>query len=638
MHLDGFFGQGGLLSRALPGFTPREVQARMARSVAETLAVRGVLLAEAGTGTGKTLAYLVPALLSGTKVVVSTATKTLQAQIFQKDIPLIARALGRPVSAAVLKGRQNYLCVRRFERFRARPMFRFAVEAALYDRLEHWAGATRTGDRAELDDLPDDYGPWREVCSSTEACWGNACPSQEACHLLQHRRAAQKAQIVVVNHYLFFADLAVRTVSEGEVIPRYGAVIFDEAHHLESVATQYFGTQVSSYRVGELARDSRALAGATGVVPPLLARALEAVEGTAEAFWASLPRPETAVRLRAALSGDASSRLASFLDALASWSARLAPRQAESLDAENLYRRTEALRQDLARFGEDPEPGEVRWLEARGKGVFLQSGPVEVASRLAETLYQPGSAFVLTSATLRVGGGFAYVRQRLGVPETAAELSVESPFDYAAQGLLYVPKDMPHPNHESFPARAAARIAEMLEITEGRAFCLFTSHRVLRAVAETLRRRVPFPLLIQGHAPREILLRSFQEQPHSVLLGAQSFWEGVDVPGEALSAVIIDKIPFASPGNPVVEARIEQLRSRGESPFDAYQLPAAAMILRQGAGRLIRTAGDRGVVAVLDRRIVEKSYGRFLLRSLPAFAFTQDIAAVTRFFGEASAS
>lgn len=632
--LEALFAEGGPLARCIEGYAPRPPQTAFARAVEAILGEGGILLAEVATGTGKTLAYLAPLILSGQKGLVSTATRTLQAQILEKDIPLLSRALGRRVSAVALKGRQNYLCLRRFEQFRSRPLFRFAADAERYDLLERWAGATETGDRAELAELPDDFGPWKDVCSTSETCWGSKCGLEAECHVQRVRRAAHRAQVVVVNHHLFFADLSVRATSAGEVLPRYDAVVFDEAHHLETTATEYFGTQASSYRVADLVRSALAL-------PELGKPVRESLDGalaSAEALWRALPSSEGRTRLRRGLGGEAKTHLDATVEALSHLLDRLATRQGEDLDVEGVVRRALELRNDLALFGTEPEPGEVRWVETRGRGRFLHAVPVEVGPVLAANLFSRPTPAVLTSATLRVGGSFAYLRTRLGLPESAREVASESPFDHARQGLIYVPEAMPDPNEPSFPECAAGEVRRILEASEGRAFCLFTSHRVLREVAERLGRDLPYRLLVQGQAPREILLRAFQEDVHSVLLGAQSFWEGVDVPGEALSAVIIDKIPFGSPGDPLVEARIERIRARGESPFQTYQLPAAAMVLRQGVGRLLRRSADRGVVSVLDRRLLERAYGRYLLSSLPPFPLTRDPARLTHFFGNSPAS
>jgi ATP-dependent DNA helicase DinG len=632
-ELEAFFAAGGPLASCLEGYELREGQLQLARAVEGTLRGGGVLLAEAGTGTGKTLAYLVPALLSGKKVVVSTATKTLQAQILDHDVPLLAAATGRPVPVALLKGRENYLCLRRFARFRSRPLFRFAAEAEGYTRLERWAGRTGTGDRAEMPELPDDYGPWRDLCSTSDSCIGGRCDQEADCHFVRQRRAAQRAQVVVVNHHLFFADLAVRSASPGEVLPRHDAVVFDEAQHLEATATQYFGVRVSARRVGELLREAGAALGKEAKGEGGLAAALATVREASDHFWESLPPAEPAVRLREALGGEAARGLGALLEALGRWADRLAPRQGRSQEEETLFRRGEDLRADLGRFALPPEAGEVRWLEGRGRNPSLHSAPVGIGTSLAEAVFSNRAA-VLTSATLQVGGDFSYLRSRLAVPQEAEEISVPSPFDHRSRGLLYVPRNLPDPNDPSFSPRAVEEVEALVGASRGRAFCLFTSHRALHTAAEALRGRVGFPLFVQGEAPREVLLRSFREAGNAVLLGAQSFWEGVDVPGEALSLVVIDRVPFASPGEPLVEARIEEARARGESPFRSFQLPAAAMSLRQGVGRLLRRAGDRGVVAILDRRVAERAYGRTLLSSLPPFPMTRERKAVEVFFSQ----
>lgn len=607
----------------------------MALAIGEAFDNDKVLLAEAGTGTGKTLAYLIPALLAGKKVVVSTAAKTLQAQIMQEDVPLLSRAMGKKIPAMVLKGRQNYLCLRRFERFRTRALLKFSPGPSLDDKFQQWAGQTSSGDRAELKGLPDDYAPWREVCSTTETCWGAKCRMQADCHFVRQKKLAQKAQIVVVNHHLFFADLAIRTSSTAQVLPRYGAVVFDEAHHLEAAATNFFGIGISSYRIKELARDAGAAIGGKHGLPKPLAEALYKVEALSAEFWPLLPSASTSVRIKKALDAECGEHLSGLLGALGLWIDKIAPMQAENKEIENIFRRSSELRADLEKFASDPEPGEVRWVESKSRAVFLHSVPIEISKILASLLFSKEQPIVLTSATLRVGGSFDYIRDRLGVPQDCGEFAAGSPFDHASQGLLFVPGGMPEPNDQSFLPRAIEEIIKLIKLSRGRAFCLFTSHKMLRAAAEALESAVEYPLLVQGKAPREILLKKFRDEVHSVLLGAQSFWEGVDVPGEALSLVIIDKIPFASPTEPMVEARIELLKSRNEQAFTKYQLPAAAMALRQGVGRLLRSSGDKGVVAILDKRIAERGYGKFMLSIIPPFPLSRNIRDVENFFNSA---
>jgi ATP-dependent DNA helicase DinG len=625
-----FFDRKGPLARVLPGYEERPAQRKLAQAVAEVLDAGGLLLAEAGTGTGKTLAYLLPAVNLGRRVVVSTGTKNLQEQLVQKDIPILARALGRELSVAVMKGRANYLCLLRFSSFAKAGSFRRLGEVPVYRAVEAWAPETQTGDRAEVADMPDSVDFWREVSAASENCIGQSCSLFESCFVTRMRQRALEADLVVVNHHLLCADLAVKDGSYGQVIPAYDTLILDEAHLIEDVATQYFGVQVSSHRVEELARD---------VERELKAAKLDAREVRAEVEGVRLRGD----RLFGLLSRGRGGRLAP------GWmSARVAE---ESL---GLLQRLEGLRTALLAVPDRPEAlsglagralalaGELAFLmradaddhvyfvETRGRGVFLRAMPIDVSGRLKEVLFDEVRAAVLTSATLAVDGGFTYVKDRLGI-EPTRELLLASPFRYEEQAVLYVPKDMPEPQAPEFVDHVAEEVVSLLELSRGRAFVLFTSYANMNAVASLIAGRVDYPLLIQGEAPKAQLLDTFRETPHAVLLATASFWQGVDVAGEQLSCVIIDKLPFASPGDPVVSARIERLRSRGQNAFGEYQVPVAVLMLKQGLGRLIRSATDRGILAVLDSRLLRKQYGRRFLESLPPARLVHDLDEVARF-------
>ena len=620
-----FFGPRGLLARALPSYEERPAQSRLAAAVGRVLADGGLLLAEAGTGTGKTLAYLLPAVELGRRVVVSTGTKNLQQQLLDKDIPLLARALGRDLSVAVMKGRGNYLCLLRYKSFGQAGSFRRFDEIPLFRAVEAWAPRTETGDRAEVEDLPDGADFWREISAATENCIGQSCPDFEPCWVTQMRQRALEADLVVVNHHLLCADLAVKDSSYGSVIPEYDTVILDEAHLLEDVATQYFGVQVSSHRVEDLCRDVERELKAARLDARDVHAELDALRHRAENFFRTVALGR-GHRLKAGwMPPRVAEQSAAMLERFEGLRTALLaiPERSDPLQA--MAGRAQGLAQDLAFVLGAEDDGHVCFVETRGRGVFLRATPIDVSGRLKELLFDPMRAAVLTSATLAVDGGFEYLKSRLGL-EPTEELLLASPFDYAEQAMLYVPRGMPEPSSPAFVDRAADEVARILEVSRGRAFVLFTSHANMNAVAERIASRVDYPLLIQGEAPKPVLLETFRRTPGAVLLATASFWQGVDVAGEQLSCVIIDKLPFASPADPVVQARIDRLRNRGGNPFGDYQVPVAILMLKQGLGRLIRSTSDRGILAVLDSRLVERPYGRRFLESLPPARLVHDLA------------
>jgi ATP-dependent DNA helicase DinG len=598
--------------------------------VADVLAEGGLLLAEAGTGTGKTLAYLLPAIESGSRVVISTGTKNLQEQLVRKDLPILAEALGRELRVAVMKGRANYLCLLRFASFGKAGSFRRLEELPVFRAVEAWAASTEIGDRAEVPDMPDSLEFWREISAASENCIGQACSLFDACFVTKMRQRALEADVVVVNHHLLCADLAVKDGSYGSVIPAYDTLILDEAHLIEDVATQYFGVQVSSHKFEELARDvERELKAASLDARELRAEA-EGLRVRAERFFARLARSRIgrlAPGWMDARMMEDSLGLLQRLEGLRT--ALLAvPDRPEPLSG--LAARTAALGEDVSFLMRAETDDHVYFSETRGRGVFLRAMPIDVSGRLRELLFDQVRSAVLTSATLAVDGDFTYVKDRLGI-EPTDELLLPSPFRYEEQALLYVPERMPEPVAPRFVDAAADEVVRLVELSQGRAFVLFTSYANMNAVAERIAGRLSYPILIQGEAPKEQLLETFRATPHAVLLATSSFWQGVDVAGDQLSCVIVDKLPFASPGDPVVAARIERLRNRGQNAFGEYQVPVAVLMLKQGLGRLIRSASDHGILAVLDSRLLRKSYGRRFLESLPKARLVHEIEEVARF-------
>ena len=638
------FAGDGVLAQAVAQFEPRAGQLAMALAVAETFGEGGVLLAEAGTGTGKTLAYLVPAILSRQRVLVSTGTKNLQEQIYFKDLPVLREALGVPFKAAYMKGRANYLCLHRLDQLRASP----AVPHDFVSMVDEWRSVTETGDRAELRDLPEDSSLWHDVSATADTCLGNDCPQYQECYVTRMRQRAAESDIVIVNHHLLCADASVRQSSYGEVIPECHYAVLDEAHQLEDVATQYFGIAISNYRVDDLVRDGeRALnLGTIEDTDSNIRRSLLRVDDHAREFFGRLAMArqsrgsfgEERVRISGEWFGDIVDDglgLISGLDALQHDMARRAGSgtggSVANEDAASLAQRAGEMRESLSFLLEASNPSFVYFLETRNRGVFLRAAPIDVSSIIREQLLDRMRATILTSATLTVAGSFEYVKRRLGADD-ANQIRVPSEFDFTEQAILYLPKHMPAPKSPEYGEAVAREVLDLLLRTEGRAFVLFTSYAMLRSVRDRVELDLPYPLIVQGTAPRSALLAQFRATPNAVLFATSSFWQGVDVVGEQLSCVIIDKLPFASPGDPITAARIEAITAEGGDAFQEYQVPLAILAMLQGLGRLIRHRSDRGVLAVLDPRLRTMGYGRRFLDSFPPAPVTQNPEAVSRFF------
>ncbi len=665
-------GPDGPLARSLPAYEARPAQLEMARAVENALASDRVLICEAGTGTGKSLAYLVPALLSGKKVIVSTATRALEEQIFWKDLPLIERALGVPVKAALMKGISNYLCRRRLAEFRASEESIRPRHARSLTLLDEWLSETESGDLAELAGIREDDPLRREVNSSSDTRIGAGCAYFNECFVTNMRREAEQAQLVVVNHHLFFADLALRGPHPARVIPDYDAVIFDEAHQLEDIATAFFGMRVSRARIERLLGDAeRALVSAGAGDPlfassksPILANARVAAEG----LWSELGKRGRGEDARFTLERDAWAgplqeryhALDDALDALraaadaAAGRVTLGPAGAKRTPAtalealEVVETRAELLREELAAIVAGA-PGRITWFDMAGKGAALSSTPVDLSHVFRARIFESVPSVVLTSATLSIAPSktnpdaspFAFFRSRIGLSGDAVpvtELVLESPFDFARNALLYTPKDLPPPGHPAFVDTAGERIAELIEITQGGCFVLTTSLRSMNALYAMLARRLPGRrLFVQGAAPKAALISAFRAAGDAVLVATMSFWEGVDVPGRALRLVVLEKIPFLVPTDPVVQARSQELERAGENPFLRLHVPAAAITLKQGFGRLIRTRDDAGIVALLDPRVHQKGYGSRLLAALPPAGRTTELSEVRQFWARVPA-
>jgi ATP-dependent DNA helicase DinG len=641
--VDAAFADDGLLVRAVDHFEPRAGQRAMAAAVADTLANGGVLLAEAGTGTGKTLAYLVPAILNRQRVLISTGTKNLQEQIYYKDIPALRSALGVPFTATYMKGRANYLCLHRLDQLRAHP----AAPMDFISTMDEWRRGTETGDRSELTELEEDSSLWHDVSAIAETCLGQDCPQYRECYVTKMRQRAAESDVVIVNHHLLCADASVRQSTYGEVIPDCHYAVVDEAHQLEDVATQYFGIAISNWRVADVVRDAeRALN--LGMIEDYdsdVRHAVTRVDDHSITFFSALQMArharggfEERLRIGPGWFGDVLDDGLGLIAALGGLDDILRKRAGTdeagaqpNEDAATLARRAAELRDHLTFLLEAADSSYVYFLETRNRGVFLRAAPIDVSKIIREMLFDRMRATIMTSATLTVEGSFDYVKGRLGVHD-ADSLRVASEFDFTEQAILYLPRQMPAPNSREYGDAVAREVRDLLLRSEGRAFVLFTSYAMMRSVKDRVADDIPFPIIVQGTAPRSALLTQFRTTPNAVLFATSSFWQGVDVVGEQLSCVIIDKLPFASPGDPITAARIEAINAEGGNAFAEYQVPLAILAMLQGLGRLIRHRTDRGVLAVLDPRLRTMGYGRRFLDSFPPAPVTSNPEAITKFF------
>lgn len=625
-------GPSGLLSRVVEGFCYRRQQQEMAQAIADVMHSGGVLIAEAGTGTGKTFAYLIPALISGLKVVISTGTKNLQDQLYHRDLPLIKEILSAPTDIALLKGRSNYLCIHRLENALHEGRLKSQNLANELMHIQRWSGRTKNGDIAEITGIAEDTQIWPIVTSTADNCLGLECPSYQQCHLVEARRRAQEADIVVINHHLLCADFSLKEGGFGELLPAADCFIVDEAHQLPDVASDFFGISVSGRQLLELAKDTEAEYHAeAGDVKEILEQT------------SLLDKAATDLRLLFGLevrrgpwaeisnSKQITCGLQQVREELAQLAEMLEKIKERGKGLNSCYERCKLLGETIKIICDEDDQENIRWFETYRQSFKLNRTPLEIAHLFQERMKQHQASWIFTSATLAIGDSFTHFQYRLGLEEAMTN-QWESPFDYPHQALWFVPKGLPDPRSDNYTQAVVEISIQVLEASRGRAFLLFTSYRALRSAAESLTGQVDYPLLVQGSAPKNELLERFRSLGNGVLLGTTSFWEGVDVRGEALSCVIIDKLPFASPGDPVLQARIDAVRKRGGNPFMEFQLPQAAIALKQGAGRLIRDVSDRGLLVICDPRLLKRQYGHVFLNSMPPMARTRDMADVQSFF------
>ncbi|MEW5807382.1 MAG: ATP-dependent DNA helicase [Acidobacteriota bacterium] len=623
------FAESGVLAKAHPDYEYRAGQHEMAEAVMNAIAAERHLLIEAGTGIGKTMAYLIPALESKKKFIISTGTKNLQEQIFFKDIPFIRKRFSYSFKACCMKGRENYLCLKRFRDFERQPLFRELEEATFFDTLKGWAMKTKTGDRGELKGVPEDISIWSDINAKSDTCMGKKCPYFKPCFLTLLKNKALGADIVIVNHHLFFADLSIRS-DFGAVIPPYEHLIFDEAHMMEEVATNYFGISVSRRKFDELLRDAEKLFPERTKInekKKIFAGAKESVDD----FFSHFEGDEGKLQFPEAKRGLLSSRVSVLSNSFDLLSTAMTERVGEGEELENILNRKERLLQALQFLVKQEDRKYVYWYEIRKKNVILQASPIDVSEILRVNLFERVKCAIMTSATLSIAGDFSFYRERLGVVNHQ-ELAVESPYDFEKQAIMYLPGSMPEPHEESFLERMKEDLLKLLEISEGRAFVLFTSIANMKKLHRMMASKIRYPLLLQGEMPKTELLEEFRSGRGAVLFATSSFWHGVDVQGESLSLVAIDKIPFDVPSDPLIATRIKYLKEEGRNAFYEYQLPMAVIELKQGLGRLIRSRKDKGILALFDPRVLTRKYGRVFLESLPPFKVTDRLDDVESFF------